>query len=418
MERTPATCGGTGDVAETGTQAQGREAQALKGAGEAHPPEGRHAPRAGHYASHPGTAWVILAAGMGTRMRSAVPKVLHRLCGRPMGAFALQQAARWRPAQLVVVTGHQAERVEAELGGWARRLGLAVRFVRQEPQRGTGDAVRHAMRALEAGVDEVAVSYADVPLLSAETLSGLCARRRSESAAAAILTAVLEDPTGYGRVLRAPTDPQRVVGVVEERDASPDQRAIREVNAGVYAFARGELEAALEALRPDNAQGEYYLTDTVGWLAARGHRVLAVPVDDPLEVQGVNDRRQQRELEQAIRRRVSQRLMAAGVTITGAGEPTVDPWAEVGSDTRIDGSAALLGLTRVGQRCEIGAGAVLVDCELEDDVVVEGVRLVGCRVGAGAAIGPGAWIPPGCAVAAGARIGDAAHRAGKDGGGA
>ncbi|NLG68346.1 MAG: NTP transferase domain-containing protein, partial [Firmicutes bacterium] len=219
------------------------------------PPGGPSVAPPGRLTSHAGTAWVVLAAGMGTRMRSSHPKVLHPLCGRPMGAFFLQEARRWQPGQVVVVTGHQAARGEQELGAWAQRLGVAVRFVRQEPQRGTGDAVRRAMTALDPRVEEVAVSYADVPMLSAGTVVELVSQRRRRDAALAILTAVLDDPTGYGRVLRAPDEPDRVTGVVEERDASPEQRAIRETNAGVYAFRRDALEAALEARRPDNAQG-------------------------------------------------------------------------------------------------------------------------------------------------------------------
>lgn len=395
---------------DPGAEDQGREVSDMT-AREAVPArQGAPATQVGRAASHPGTAWVVLAAGMGTRMRSNHPKVLHRLCGRPMGAFFLEEARRWQPGQVVVVTGHQAARVEQELGAWAQRLGVAISFVRQEPQRGTGDAVRWAMTALAPGVDEVAVSYADVPLLSAGTMVELVAQRRRHDAALAILTAVLDDPTGYGRVLRAPDEPDRVTGVVEERDASPEQRAIREANVGVYAFRRDALEAALKALRPDNAQGEYYLTDTVGWLASRGERVVAVPVADPLEVTGVNDRRQLRELERAVCQRVAERLLASGVTLRGGVAPLLDPWVEVGPDSVIDATASLLGTTRVGRGCEIGPGAVLVDCELGDDVSVEGVRLVACKVGSGATIGPGAWIPPGSVIAAGARIGSGAHR--------
>lgn len=396
---------------DPGAGDQGREVADMTAADDMSPPGGPSVAPPGRLMSHAGTAWVVLAAGMGTRMRSSHPKVLHPLCGRPMGAFFLQEARRWQPAQVVVVTGHQAARVEQELGAWAQRLGVAVRFVRQEPQRGTGDAVRRAMTALEPRVDEVAVSYADVPMLSAETVVELVSHRRRWGAALAILTAVLDDPTGYGRVLRAPDEPHRVTGVVEERDASPEQRVIRETNGGVYAFRRDALEAALEALRPDNAQGEYYLTDTVGWLASKGERVVAVPVADPLEITGVNDRRQLRDLERTLCHRVGERLLASGVTLRGGADPLLDPWVEVGPDSVVDATASLLGTTRVGRGCEIGPGAVLVDCQLGDDVSVEGVRLVACRVGNGATIGPGAWIPPGSVIAAGARIGSVAPHA-------
>lgn len=349
---------------------------------------------------------------MGTRMRSQRPKVLHRLCGRPLGAYCLETARLWGPGYVTMVTGYMADEVERELGAWAERLGVEVHFVRQEPQRGTGDAVRRALPAVPEHFREIAVSYADVPLLSAATLSALCERRRSAGASAAILTAVLEDPTGYGRVVRAPGDPSAVVAVVEERDATPEQRALREVNAGVYAFRREALEQALERLRPDNAQREYYLTDAVRLLAEDGHRVVALPVGSVEEIVGINDRRQLREVEEMVRARVRRELLAQGVTMTGLPEPVIDPWVVVGRDTVLNGGAALLGHTRVGSRCEIGPGAVLVDCELEDDVTVEGVRLVGCRIGRGAAVGPGVYVPPGAVVAAGARVGKVPGRPG------
>lgn len=378
---------------------------------------GASAVRAGRDASHRGTAWVVLAAGMGTRMKSGVPKVLHPFCGRPLGTFALEAASRWRPAQVVVVTGHKAEDVERELGGWARRLGVDVTFVRQQPQLGTGDAVRRALPVLLPRIEEVAVSYADIPLLSAATLQALCERRRQEGAALAILTARFPDPAGYGRVVRDPADPGRVLQIVEERDASPEERAIREINAGIYAFRRDALERGLAALRPDNAQGEYYLTDTVAALASAGDRVVAEEVGDPMEIAGVNDRRQLRELEHEVRERVRRSLMASGVTLSGEPAPVLDPWVTVGPDTVIAGGASLLGDTRIGRRCRIGPGSVLVNCRVEDDAKVEGVTLIGSRVGRGASIGPGAWIPSAAVIRAGARIGHLTGDGGKGTGG-
>lgn len=363
--------------------------------------------RQGREASRAATAWVLLAAGMGTRMKSSLPKVLHPLCGRPLGSFALETARRWQPAQVVVVTGHEAEQVEAELGRWARRMGMAVTFARQQPQLGTGHAVLQALPHLAPSVDEVVVSYADTPLVSEGTLQRLCERRRVAGAELAMLTAVLDDPHGYGRVIRAPGEPERVTGVVEERDATPEQRAIREINAGVYAFARPALERALAALRPDNAQHEYYLTDAVGLLATSpAGGVVAVPVEDPQEILGVNDRSQLHQMEALLRGAARGRLMASGVTFAGDPPCVVDPWVEVGRDSVLHAGAWLLGETRLGERCWIGPGAVLIDCQLEDDVVVEGTMLVECRVGKGARVGAGAWIAPrGTRIRAGARVG-------------
>lgn len=360
--------------------------------------------------AHPETAWVILAAGMGTRMKSERPKVLHPLCGRPLGSYALLAAREWAPAQVVLVTGHQAEEVERELGSWSDRYGVDVVFVRQQPQLGTGHAVMQAMPVLSPQIDEVVVSYADVPLLSSETLAGLCAVRRSAGAALAIATAVLEDSRSYGRVLRS-GEGDRVLGVIEQRDATPDQLAIREINAGVYSFDRRALARALSQLSPDNAQHEYYLTDTVAYLATPrggpgpGQGVVAKVVADTAEILGINDRWQLHELEREVRERSRRRLAASGVSFAGSPPAEVDPWVVAGDDTVLEAGAALLGETRIGAGCRIGRDAVLIDCEVEDEVAIEGVTLVGCRVERGARVGGGCPIAPGAVIRAGSRVG-------------
>lgn len=368
---------------------------------------GRPTDHLGQSASHPTTAWVVLAAGMGTRMRSSLPKVLHPLCGRPLGAFALATAAACPDWQLIVVVGHQAEQVEAELRRWAERFGVAARFAHQQPQLGTGHAVQSALPALAPSVGEVVVSYADVPLLQAQTLQALREARRRAGAAAAVLTARLEDPTGYGRILRREgPDGEEILGIVEERDALPSQRAIREVNTGIYCFERGLLEQALAQLRPDNAQGEYYLTDAVGWLAACGHRVVAVPVQDPVEVMGVNDRGQLLALEGLLRERTRQRLLAAGVGFWGHPPAEVDPWVVAEPDCMLYSGAFVGGDSRLGRGCVVGPGAWVMDSVLEEGALVEGVTLIGCHVGRGARVGGGVALPAGCRIAPGALIGE------------
>lgn len=389
--------------------------------------------RAGHDPSRPAareTAWVVLAAGLGTRMKSGLPKILHPLCGRPLGAAILQTASRLPQWQLVVVTGHQADRVEEELQHWARRLGVEVTFARQQPQRGTGHAVQCALGALEPGIREVLVSYGDVPLLRPETLEELRQARARSDAALALATARLPNPSGYGRVVRAAgRGPQApVVAVVEEKDATPDQRAIDEVNLGVYAFYRDALEAALESLRPDNAQGEYYLTDAVAYLARRlcgGNDadggptpgsaggpcqggVVAVPLADPSEGLGVNDRHQLHELEALLRQRARLALASRGVSFSGAPPAEVDPWAEADEDCTLYAGARLLGESRLGRGCTLGPGAWVIDSVLEPGVRVVGNVLVGCHVGRDAQIGPGVTIPAGARIAPQACIGQAA----------
>ena len=368
-------------------------------------------PNAGHFsrpvgqkASRPQTAWVVLAAGMGTRMRSALPKVLHPLCGRPLGAFPLASAAGCPDWQLVVVVGHEADRVERQLREWAGRFGVSPAFARQQPQLGTGHAVASALGALAGSVREVLVSYGDVPLLRAQTLQALQQARRQAGAAAAVLTAVLEDPTGYGRVLRQ--DGHEVAAIVEERDATPEQKALHEVNTGIYCFDRGPLEQALAHLRPDNAQGEYYLTDAVGWLAGQGHRVVALEAADATEVLGVNDRGQLRRLEQLLRERARARLLAEGVSFPGQPPAEVDPWVQVGADSVLCAGAYVGGESRLGRGCLVGPGAWVMDSVLEEGAWVEGVTLVGCQVGAGARVGRGVPVLSGSRIAAGAVIGE------------
>ncbi|HEY8486608.1 MAG TPA: NTP transferase domain-containing protein [Limnochordales bacterium] len=369
--------------------------------------------QAGHFSSQPATAWVVLAAGQGTRMRSSLPKVLHPLCGRPLGAFCLAEARLVPDWQLVLVVGHEAERVQRELGFWAARFGVQVAFVRQQPQLGTGHAVQCALGALARSVQEVVISCADMPLLRGASLLQLVDARRRAQAAGALLAAVVDDPTGYGRILRrSPGDGgdgvADVAAIVEERDATPEQRRIREVNTGTYCFQREPLEQALAHLRPDNAQGEYYLTDTVGWLAAQGRRVVAVPLADPLEAAGVNDRAQLARLEQLLFRRARQRLEQAGARFAGEPPAQVEPWVEAGADCVLYPGAYVGGESRLGRGCVVGPGARVVDSVLEEDVWVAGATLVGCHVGRSARIGPGVAIAPGSVISAGALIGETA----------
>jgi len=241
-----------------------------------------------------GSGWAVavLAAGKGTRMRSDLPKVLHPLAGRPLLEHVLDTALELVPPhRVVVVVGHGAARVETVAAA------RGARTVLQEPQLGTGDAVRVALGGMGAGVHGVLVLSGDVPLLRPATVAGL--RDAVEhGAAAALLTAILEEPGAYGRVLREADG--SVAAIVEARDASPEELACREVNAGVYAFRREPLEQALAGLRPDNDQGEYYLTDVIGVLKARGLPVAAHVLDDPLEMAGVNTREDLARLEAVL----------------------------------------------------------------------------------------------------------------------
>lgn len=297
-------------------------------------------------------AVAILAAGQGTRMRSDLPKVLHLLAGRPLVDHVIDLAlAIARPHDVMVVVGHQADAVARE----ASERGVGD--VLQEPQLGTGDALRVALEGLgNRPTDRILVLSGDVPLLRRATFDRLAAAL-DHGAAAALLTAEIDDPGSYGRVFRDADGMVREV--VEARDADRDQLAIREVNAGVYAFDRRPLAEALAGLDTDNAQGEYYLTDVAAALRSRGLAVAGVRLDDPEEMQGVNTRADLARASRALNRRVVNELMEAGVSVRDPQTTWIDPRAAVGREVVIEPGVVLRGFCHVGEGAHIGANCVL-----------------------------------------------------------
>jgi bifunctional UDP-N-acetylglucosamine pyrophosphorylase / glucosamine-1-phosphate N-acetyltransferase len=333
-------------------------------------------------------AAVVLAAGKGTRFRSDLAKVLHRAAGRTLVGHVLEALRPLDLAQVIVVVGHQADEVRAEV----EASGVpGVTTVLQAEQRGTGHAVQQAVPALAEGIERVLVLPGDTPLLTAPTLAELLAA--SEGRAAAMLTAELDDPTGYGRVLR--TDAGSVAGIVEHRDATDDQLAVREINAGMYLVDRPLLEDGLARLDDDNDQGELYLTDIVGFLTGDGHDVAAVIVDED-EVAGVNDRRQLADAAAVLHRRHLDHLMAEiGVTVVDPTSTHVDVDVEVGRDTVLLPGTLLEGGTRIGERATVGPNSHLTACEVGDDAVVHSTRGESAVIGAGAEVGPFTHLRPG-----------------------
>lgn len=328
---------------------------------------------------------VVLAAGKGKRMHSDLPKVLHRLCGRPLITYVLDTLAEAVPGRPLVVVGHGAEAVREAAGDRAE-------FVEQREQLGTGHAVMQAVPRLAAGDDLVLVLYGDTPLMRAGTIKALLELHSRSRPAATILAAVLDDPTGYGRVIRAPDG--SVHRIVEEADASPDEARLREINAGTYVFERRALFSALEGLSPANAQGEYYLTDTIGWLLQSGQRVSALlaPAEEAL---GINSRRELAASEAVMRRRLLDRLMDAGVTIIDPAATYVHAGVRVGADTIIHPQSYLEGETNIGRACVIGPQARLHDAVLGDRVTVEASTIVGSEIGEGSRVGPYSRLRPG-----------------------
>ncbi|HVB39898.1 MAG TPA: bifunctional UDP-N-acetylglucosamine diphosphorylase/glucosamine-1-phosphate N-acetyltransferase GlmU [Terriglobales bacterium] len=347
------------------------------------------------------TAVLILAAGRGTRLRSHLPKVLHRAGGDTLLGHVLGAArgAGIADADIAVVAGFGADQVRAAVH--------PLRVIVQEPQLGTGHAVQVA-ESWWRGYERLIVLNGDMPLLSAATVAALAGDAQGMAGAAAVLaTAAPAEPRPYGRIIRDAAHPERVLAIVEDRQTTPEQAQIRELNAGFYGMRTSALGPALARLGRDNPHGEYYLTDVVALLAGAGEGVAALPLTDPDECLGVNDRAELAQLDRRLRRRKAAQLMAAGVSLENPGTVDADAAVTVGMDTVIEPGVRLLGTTKIGENCRIGAGSILTDCELGDGVVVRPYSVLeSARVEAGAQIGPFSRLRPGAAIGAGAHVGN------------
>jgi bifunctional UDP-N-acetylglucosamine pyrophosphorylase/glucosamine-1-phosphate N-acetyltransferase len=340
---------------------------------------------------------VILAAGQGTRMRSATPKLLHPLCGRPMIAWPIA-AARAAGAETIVVVDGPDRRLSGALDD-------DVLVAVQERPLGTGDALRAASAHL-GGDAPVIVVYGDVPLIRAETLVGLAAVHERQGAAATMLTATLDDPTGYGRVVRAPDGTvERVVETKTPGDATELELHIREINTGIFAFDGPAVVAALREISPDNAQGEHYLPDVLPVLRAHERTVLAHELTDPIEVEGINDRVALAEIGAVAQRRIHERHMLAGVTIVNPLATVIDADVDIGVDTVIAPFTSLHGHTRLGARSTIGPGSTLLDATVGDGATVLHSYVKEAEVGESASVGPFAYLRPGTVLRKGAKAG-------------
>lgn len=354
-------------------------------------------------------AVIVLAAGEGTRMRSATPKVLHELAGRSLVGHAVAAAAGLRPEHLVVVLGHGGDRVAAHLAQLSEQLSVPVATAVQPQQRGTGHAVRCGLEALPPDfAGTVLVTYGDVPLLNTATLHAVLEQHAGAGSAVTMLTAELSDPTGYGRVLRDGAT-GAITAVVEQRDATPEQLAITEINSGVYAFDGKLLADALSRLAPhvvpNNAQGELYLTDVLAIAHGDGQRVSAVRIDDPWLVAGVNDRVQLAAVGAELNRRLVHAAMIAGVTVVDPATTWLDVDVCLGRDVVLRPGVQLHGACTVGDGAMIGP-----DCTLTDVAVGAGASVVRTHgsssvIGDGASVGPFAYLRPGVRLGAAGKIG-------------
>ena len=349
-------------------------------------------------------AVIVLAAGAGTRMRSDIPKVLHPLAGRSMLSHVLHAVANVSPKHLAVVVSKDRNQLARAIAELVDQIGQPVDIAVQEEQLGTGHAVGCGLSVLPSDFDgTIVVTAGDVPMLDADTLAELVSQHAAALAAATVLTTRVPDPTGYGRVLR--TQDGGVIGIVEQADATPEQLAIREVNAGVYAFDADALRAALRRLRSDNAQAELYLTDAIEILRRDDMRVRAQHVDDSALVAGVNDRVQLAELAAELNRRIVATHQRGGVTVIDPATTWIDVDVTIGRDTVVQPGTQLLGTTRIGVNCQIGPDTTLTDVSVGDGASVIRTHGNDSTIGDGADVGPFAYLRPGTRLGSDGKLG-------------
>jgi bifunctional UDP-N-acetylglucosamine pyrophosphorylase/glucosamine-1-phosphate N-acetyltransferase len=346
---------------------------------------------------------LVMAAGLGTRMKSNRAKVLHELAGRPLIAHVVRTAQSLEPRTILVVVGHQAEEVEQAV---LAEVGELASFAMQAKQRGTGDAVESARNQFENSDSLLLVLSGDVPLIKAETLQKLIEQHRATGAACTILSVRLENPTGYGRIIR---DEQGAFQrIVEQKDATEDERKVREINSGIYCFESSDLFAALRRVEPKNQQGEYYLTDVAEIILNSGGKVEVFVNNDSREVSGINTRAELAEFENLLRRNAIRRLMLeGGVTFIDPSHAYISPDAQIGRDTIIHPDVTIEGTSVIGERCVIRSGARITNSRLGDDVVVKDHSvIVDSEIASNCSVGPFAHLRMNAALEERATVGN------------
>ena len=345
-----------------------------------------------------GLAAVILAAGKGTRMKSALPKVLHPICGQPMLYYPLEAARLAGFKQLKVVVGHRAEEVSQTFPDGD------LSWIQQTDQLGTGHALMCAADSLRGYSGALLLLCGDVPLLQAETLKQLQNYHSQQQSVVTVLTAQMPNPSGYGRVIR---DGEQILQIVEEKDADEQQRQVTEINTGTYLFDANFVLSALKGLNKNNAQGEYYLTDVVAAAVAAGQKTRALCVDDPTEVMGINDRCQLAEAEVLMRWKINADLMFGGISMVDPTTVYIDNGVEIGRDTQLHPNVHLRGKTTIGKNCIIETGVVVVDSQIADGVHLKaGSAIEESQIGPDCKIGPMAHLRPGTVLSGNNKIGN------------
>ncbi|GAA1152866.1 bifunctional UDP-N-acetylglucosamine diphosphorylase/glucosamine-1-phosphate N-acetyltransferase GlmU [Nesterenkonia lutea] len=352
------------------------------------------------------TAVIVLAAGAGTRMKSATPKIMHPMGGVSMIGHALAAAKGLDPHHLVAVVRHQREKVAAHIS----QLEPAAVIADQDEVPGTGRAVQAGLQALTAAgapaeTGTVVVTYGDVPLLTSPMLAELVSTHEAGGHAVTVLSAVLSDAAGYGRILRSRDNPQDVLGIVEHKDATDEQRSITEINSGIYAFDAAVLNRALAQVTTENAQGEMYLTDVLSIARAEGGRVSAVVTEDRWQVEGANDRVQLQALGAELNRRNVERAMRAGTTVIDPATTWIDSTVTLEEDTTILPGTQLHGATHIGRDAVVGPDTTLTDVIVGKAATVTRVHGSGAQIGDGASAGPFTYLRPGTVLGEEGKIG-------------
>ena len=340
---------------------------------------------------------VILAAGMGTRMKSKMPKVLHTVCGKPLSKWVIDASKAAGADKVCAVVGHKAETVKEVLGD-------VCEFALQAEQKGTGHAVMQAIDVIKNSKGEVVILNGDTPLITAETINKAIEYHKNNDNQATVITAILDDATGYGRIVR--DNDGSVLKIVEQKDASEEEKKINEENSGMYVFDAQSLVYALDKITPNNAQGEYYLTDTLEILLSAGKKIGGYAISDNDEIRGINDRVQLNEAEKIMQKRINEYHMRNGVTMRNPESVYIEDGVEIGNDTEICQNVTIKSGTKIGSDCVIGSGSMLDRAVIHDGVDVLSSVILESEVDEGTHVGPFAYIRPNCHVGKEVKVGD------------
>ncbi|MDO5398154.1 MAG: bifunctional UDP-N-acetylglucosamine diphosphorylase/glucosamine-1-phosphate N-acetyltransferase GlmU [bacterium] len=340
---------------------------------------------------------VILAAGMGTRMKSAMPKVLHKVCGKALCKWVIDASKEAGADKVVTIIGHKADMVRPQIENDTE---IAV----QAEQKGTGHAVMQAAEFIKEANGSVVILNGDTPLITAETIGKAIKFHDESGNQATVITAILDDATGYGRIVRNAEG--NVVKIVEHKDATEEERKINEINSGMYVFDAASLVYALGKLQPNNAQGEYYLTDTLEILLSAGKKIGAYAIENNDEIRGINNRIQLNEAETIMRERINRYHMTEGVTMINPSTAYIEAGVRIGRDTIIDANVELKGNTVIGEGCEIGQGSRIENAVIGNGVNIMSSVILDSEIGSNTNVGPFAYVRPNCKVGENVKVGD------------